>query len=171
MLSVCLSCWCYPTVILTSSACFRWKCTLTQPYGVYFPGVYGLLGCMWVYVLYTRWHHMASSQRSSEMWQRAGKLSSATWKDIFILDDVGFGKLEPVFSHGFLVSVLPLAPSCGCCLPPLFSLDQDETEWDSALSLLHPPCHIPTLDVGLPISIILSHPAAVFGGWRKCVSH
>lgn len=121
-----------------------------------------------VYVLYTQLHHM---WRSSEMWQRAGRLSSATWKDICTPADVGFGELEPVSSHSLLVSVLALAYSCGCCLHPLFLLDQDETGWDSALFLLHLPCHIPTLDVGLPISITVSHPAVFFKGWRKYVSH
>lgn len=52
--------------------------------------------------------------------------------------------------------------SCGCCLPPLLSLDQDETELNSALFLLHLPYHTPTLDVGLPISITLSHSTVVF---------
>lgn len=104
-------------------------------------------------------------------YREEGRLSSATWKDVCTLDDTGFGELESVSSHSLLVSALPLAASCGCSLPPLFLLDQDETEWDSALFLLHLPHHTPTLDVGLPISIILSDPAVVFKGWRKRVSH
>lgn len=82
-----------------------------------------------------------------------GRPSRAVWKDICTLDDTRFGELELVSSHRLLVSVFPLAPSCGCCLPPLCSLDQDETEWDSALFLFHLPSHASTLDVGLPISI------------------
>lgn len=70
-----------------------------------------------------------------------GRLSSASWKDVCTLDDTGFGELEWVSSHRLLVSVLPLAPSCGCCLPPLFSLDGDETEWDSAFSPPSAPPH------------------------------
>lgn len=35
----------------------------------------------------------------------------------------------------------------------LCSLDQDETERDSALFLLHLPSHASTLNVGLPLSI------------------
>lgn len=100
-----------------------------------------------------------------------GRPISAMWKDICTLDDTRFGELELVSSYRLLISVFPLAPSCGCCLPPLFSLDQDETEWDSALFFLHLPSHASTLDVGLPITIALSHPAVVFKAWRKCVPH
>lgn len=80
------------------------------------------------------------------------QLNSATWRDSCTLDDTGFGELESVSLRRLLVSALILAPSCGCCLPPLFSLDQDETEWDSALFLLHPPHHTHMLDVGLPLA-------------------
>lgn len=80
---------------------------------------------------------------------------------------MGFRELKSISLHRLLVAVIPLAPLCAWCLF-LFSLDQDETEWDSALFLLHLPCHTPTLDVGLPINISSSHSAVVFKQWRKC---
>lgn len=93
--------------------------------------------------------HKAALRRGRE----EGRPGRAAWKDICTLDDTRFGELELVSSHRLLVSVFPLAPSCGCCLPLLCSLDQDETEWDSAQFLLHLSSHATTLDVGLPISI------------------
>lgn len=97
------------------------------------------------------------------------QLNSATWRDSCTLNDTGFGEPESVSSRRLLVSALILAPSCGCCLPPLFSLDQDETEWDSALFLLHSPHHTHMLDVGLPLALFYLTLKS-FLGWRKCVT-
>lgn len=106
-----------------------------------------ILGCEWESIPpFCAAHHQHHGREE-------GRPNHAVWKDICTLDDTRFGELELVSSHRLLVSVFPLAPSCGCCLPPLCSLDQDETEWDFALFLLHLSSHASTLDVGLPISI------------------
>lgn len=157
----CLCGWYYPTVILPSTARFS-----AEMHSVPTVWSYGEI-CGYACSPPTSILRRASLRCGRE----EGWLRSALWKDVCTLDDMGFRELEPVSSRRLLVSVLPLAPSCGCCLPALFLLDRDETERDSALFLLHPPCHTPALDVGLPISITLSHSAVVFEGWRKRVRH
>lgn len=167
--SVCLCSWHYPTAVLPSTTRFsveEYSVLTAWSYppeeSIHFWGMYVGIPAVHPPVITCR--------AALRCCREEGRLSSATWKDVCTLDDMGFGELESVSSHRLLVSVLPLAPSCGCCLPPLFLLDRDETERDSALFLLHLPRHTPSLDVGLPTSITLSHPAVVFKGWRKCVS-
>lgn len=127
--------------------------------------VYTPVGCTWVYVPSTHWHRTqsrsATRRRRGEDRQRyvEGCLRSG-WRGIR-------GAGISFFMRAFGVC----APSCSFMwlLFSSFSLDWDETEWDSALFLFHPPRHTPASDVGLAINITLSHPAVVSKEWRKRV--